>query len=400
MINNQTPELIITKGALNTSYGEYSSTVAYYPNPNLKWEQTSSYNSTLDFAFFKNKVRGSVSFYYKKTNDAFLEKTVSSINGTSKYIVNQGTLENKGLELSLSFTPINNIGASGKKNGFIWRFDPQLGQVINKLISRAINNRNNVLDDDVTYDDYLNGTVNLAGVPLNTFYSYRFSGLSGTDGSPTFYGAEQSNQALYATMDRQSVILAVMVESGTRVPTMQGGISNYFGYRNFGLGFNLTYSFGNKVRLLKIASGYGTNLPLPYQNLRREYVNRWRVAGDEQFTNIPALRTTPIGDAWWITDQVVPNFSSNIYEMYDNSDLRVVSGDFLKLTSVSFRYTLEKDLCTKLKLKGAYMSLSGTNLFTIANKALKGQDPVQSGSSEGINLSLRPTYSLNLNVTF
>jgi hypothetical protein len=124
------------------------------------------------------------------------------------------------------------------------------------------------------------------------------------------------------------------------------------------------------------------------------------VAGDEQFTNIPALRTTPIGDAWWITDQVVPNFSSNIYEMYDNSDLRVVSGDFLKLTSVSFRYTLEKDLCTKLKLKGAYMSLSGTNLFTIANKALKGQDPVQSGSSEGINLSLRPTYSLNLNVTF
>ena len=48
----------------------------------------------------------------------------------------------------------------------------------------------------------------------------------------------------------------------------------------------------------------------------------------------------------------------------------------------------------------AYLNVSGTNLFTLCSKKLKGQDPSQSGSSELINISVRPTYSLSLNVTF
>lgn len=401
MIDNQTPELIITKGPLESNYGEFASTVSYFPNPNLKWEKTASYNTTLDFALFGNKLRGAVSVYYKKTDNAFMTKTISSINGTGSYVVNRGVLENKGVEVSLSFTPINNSLGGGKK-GFVWRFDPQLGQVVNTLISKAINNKNNVLIDEVNYSNYLDGSVVLAGTPLNTFYSYRFAGLSPLDGSPTFYDTDVSNQEKYQKMDKQSITLAVLEKSGNRVPTIQGGLSNYFGYGNFGLSFNLSYSLGNKVRLLKIASDYGTNLPLPYQNLRAEYNNRWRAPGDEAFTNIPALRVTNPSSPWWELDQSIPRNSigSNVYDMYDNSNLRVVSGDFLKLTSMSFRYTLDKDLCEKLKLKGAYLSLSGTNLFTIANKEMRGQDPVQSGSSAGVNLSLRPTYSLNFNLTF
>lgn len=86
--------------------------------------------------------------------------------------------------------------------------------------------------------------------------------------------------------------------------------------------------------------------------------------------------------------------------MYDNSNLRVVSNDYLKLTSASLRYVVPDEFCRKLHLKSAYISISGTNLFTICNKKLKGQDPSQSGSSELINISVRPTYSLKLNVTF
>lgn len=51
-------------------------------------------------------------------------------------------------------------------------------------------------------------------------------------------------------------------------------------------------------------------------------------------------------------------------------------------------------------MKSAYLNVSGTNLFTLCSKKLKGQDPSQSGSSELINISVRPTYSLSLNVTF
>ena len=96
----------------------------------------------------------------------------------------------------------------------------------------------------------------------------------------------------------------------------------------------------------------------------------------------------------------IQNFASNVWNMYDNSNVRVVSGDYLKLTSLSLRYVVPKRICQKMYMKSAYLSVSGTNLFTICSKKLKGQDPSQFGSSELINISVRPTYSLSLNVTF
>ena len=107
-------------------FGEYKSTVYKFANPFLKWEKTASTNLTIDFSLFNSKVNGSVSYYYKKTRDAFLEKTVSEINGVTEYMVNQGTLKNKGVEVSLNFVPIDQISA-GNPNGFRWKLDPQIG---------------------------------------------------------------------------------------------------------------------------------------------------------------------------------------------------------------------------------------------------------------------------------
>jgi hypothetical protein len=85
--------------------------------------------------------------------------------------------------------------------------------------------------------------------------------------------------------------------------------------------------------------------------------------------------------------------------MYDFSDIRVVKGDYIKLQSVSLQYLLTPDQCAKLRMKGASVQFSGNNLFTIANKALRGQDPSQSGSAANINLSIRPVYALNFNIS-
>ena len=322
-------------------------------------------------------------------------------------MVNSGTLVNKGIEVSLNFTPINRVGLDGGKRGFVWRIDPQLGQVLNELVNSAINNRNNVLRDEIEYDDMLTGDVEIAGEPLNTFYSYRFKGLSSVDGSPIFYGAEDELQEelskKYNGMEREDVFLEVMERSGRREPYLQGGISNYLGYRNFSLSFNLTYSLGNKIRLLKLCTEYGTTNPNPHSNLRREFVNRWRKPGDEEHTNIPGLNTVAGTHAnpWWSSGtNVTHRIASNIYEMYDNSDIRVVSGNYLRLSSLSFRYNVDERFCKKLGLKSAYINLTGTNLFTIAHKKLRGQDPTQSGSSPNVNLSVRPTYSCNLSITF
>ena len=83
---------------------------------------------------------------------------------------------------------------------------------------------------------------------------------------------------------------------------------------------------------------------------------------------------------------------------YTQAPLKIVLEDFCKQTSL--RYVVPERICHKMYMKSAYLNVSGTNLFTICSKKLKGQDPSQSGSSELINISVRPTYSLSLNVTF
>lgn len=94
-------------------------------------------------------------------------------------------------------------------------------------------------------------------------------------------------------MEKEDVFEIVMEESGTRVPTLQGGISSYLGYRQFGLSFNFTYSFGNKIRLLKLFGKTSDFPPYGEKNMRREFTRRWRTPGDETKTNIPALRNKP-----------------------------------------------------------------------------------------------------------
>lgn len=411
MINGQTTRMIIQKQAPSAYFEEYRSTVQAYANPGLKWETTRSYNAELVFSLLKNKISGSFSYFYKKTTDAFLTKKISSINGRAEYTVNSGNLENQGVEVALSFMPINRqVTASGKR-GFVWRFDPQIGQVLNKLINKALETKENTVRDVVTYQDFLDGTVEISGEPLNTFYSYRFKGLTSDKGMPMYYGTEMEREEelveKYNKMTNEEVCLEVMEKSGTREPILQGGVSNYFGYRQFGLSLNFAYSLGNKVRMLKMCEEYNIK-PITYRNMRKEFVHRWRRSGDETMTNIPGLVTSQqdlLDACWWGNSLYVQRLfagrSDNYYTMYDYSNIRVVNGNYLKLQSMSFRYNLEDRFCQKLGIRSAYLSLSGTNLFIIQSKEAKGMDvSTQSGSAPTVSQSVRPTYSLSLNITF
>ena len=85
--------------------------------------------------------------------------------------------------------------------------------------------------------------------------------------------------------------------------------------------------------------------------------------------------------------------------MYDYSDIRVVSANYLKCSSLSLTYELGQKLLERTSLSRVAITLSGTNLFTICSSKLNGQTPTQGGFSE-IQLSNRPTYSLGLTVSF
>ncbi|WP_040371728.1 SusC/RagA family TonB-linked outer membrane protein [Butyricimonas synergistica] len=431
MLDSESSRLIVSKGGATNAAGELYSTIVTYPNPDLKWEKTSSTNVSLTFSLFNKKLNGTVSYFYKKTRDAFLTKTISTVNGRSSYTMNKGTVENKGTEISLKIVPLD-FRSSGNVRGFHWSIDPQLGSVLNQLLSKR-KVKDNTLQDLPTYDKYLNGSVLIVGRPVNTFYSYRFAGLSEQDGRPMFYntgsmirdegryvdangmplfdvngetkGAVDLREK-YRNMEPEEVFTEVMEHSGTRVPTIQGGISNTFSYKGVTLSFNLAYSLGSKVRLLQMYPNVNseTIAPVPTENVRKEFTNRWRQPGDERFTNIPGVISGPdfktsVQSPWCNNNDY--KFAENIWQMYDNSNIRVASGNFLKMQSLSLRYQFTDAFCRKLFMKSAYIGFACTNLFMICDKKLKGQDPAtQSGSAPQLNMSLRPTFSFNLNVSF
>lgn len=401
MLDSETPNLIIRHGSYSNLYDDYTSTVENFPNPNLKFEKKLSTNYALDFSLWNRLLNGNISFFYNKTKDAFLNKTVSLINGVNQYVVNRGNISNTGIELTLNFTPFNNVGASGSKRGFTWRFDPQFGQVVNKLIKYAINDRNKTFQDELRYTQLLDGTLEIPEEPIGTFYSYKYKGLNPENGQPMFEGIDQEEfEKIYdATEDKKDVYFMVMEKSGTRIPIIQGGINNYFAYRDFSLTLNFTYSLGNKIRLLKLCSGYASQTPKPQENMRKEFVDRWRRPGDEAYTDIPALSTAMYSNQAWYAYKPYA-FTSSLYEMYDYSNLRVASGNFLRLQTMQFQYRLSEKACKWMGISSAYIGIVGTNLYTWCAKELKGQNPEQSGTSDVINLAIRPTYSLNLNISF
>ena len=56
MLEDQSPNLILRQGTINPMYNENISTVARYPNPNLKWEETRQFNVELDLSFLVNRI--------------------------------------------------------------------------------------------------------------------------------------------------------------------------------------------------------------------------------------------------------------------------------------------------------------------------------------------------------
>ncbi|MCD8185793.1 MAG: TonB-dependent receptor [Rikenellaceae bacterium] len=165
--------LVVEKGAYNSNYQEYGSTIYSYPNISLKWEKTTTFNAGIDFSLFNNKINGSFEFYTRYTKDVYITEQVSEVNGVSSQMVNGGSIRNNGIDVFLNFKPIDNMTVvNGELKGFRWNFDPQIDQVINRIIDNATASRGKSLktDDQILYTDYLNGSIPVRGYPINAFF--------------------------------------------------------------------------------------------------------------------------------------------------------------------------------------------------------------------------------------
>ena len=77
-------------------------------NPNLKWEETTTYNVGLDFGFLDGRISGSVDAYMRDTQDLISRVSVALGGNFSNYVYqNIGSMANKGIEVSLNFIPVD-----------------------------------------------------------------------------------------------------------------------------------------------------------------------------------------------------------------------------------------------------------------------------------------------------
>ena len=210
-------------------------------------------------------------------------------------------------------------------------------------------------------------------------------------------------------LSKSEIFTTVLEPSGSREPKLSGGINNTVHFFNFRLNLNLAYSLGAKTRLFKLydnPSVIGGNQFMAEQNVNRVFLDRWQRPGDEKYTTIPGImdRNTPaISDylTHWsmYTGGQVPKLADSAWDMYNYSNIRVVSANYLKCTNLSLTYMFPEDVLSKWKLERLELSLSTTNLFTIASPDLNGQTPTQGGFTD-IQLSERPTFSFGLNISF
>ena len=178
-------------------------------------------------------------------------------------------------------------------------------------------------------------------------------------------------------------------------------------WKNLSMSANFNYRIGSKVRLFKLFSPIKSGVSAD-KNVRKEFLDRWQRPGDEKYTKIPALLSPSSDDYyhyqthWSKTNSVtgkIETFAESVWDMYDNSDLRVVPGDYMKLSNLTFRYNFPMSVLKGTFIKSLNLNFNMTNVFTVASGKLKGQDPTQA-STTGVGMSLRPSYTFGLDVSF
>lgn len=393
MVDNQTPNLLLRQESLDTYYGENVAKVDALPNPYLRWEQTDQWNVGVDASLFDYRLTVGVDAYYKHTKDAFDNTLVSPFNGVENYVMNGSDITNSGFSINLSAYLL-------KTRDWSWLVSANYSVVYNSINTKTANK--------YKIEKYLNGTAIMDGKSIGTFYSYNFIGLDPQNGLPLF-DDYRDRQHLLEGQSLDRIMERVGVVSGSREPNFAGSFYSTLRYQQWSLSASFNYALGNKIRKFALYKDVLDGVSSE-NNVRKEFTKRWRKPGDERHTQLPSL-ISPSDPAFgenryhWsaatpAATQGFEAFADNYWMMYDNSNARVVSGSYLRLSNLALRYQFSRKQLKGLPFSNLAFDAAMTNVFKLKSSALEGQDPTQSGFSLQTSLSLRPSFTFGLRVSF
>lgn len=361
-------------GAIDPISRQYIMHLKSLPYPDLRWEKTRAYNIELHTALFNSWADISLAYYDKRGTDIVTSRKIPMEYGIPSMYLNGGDMRNHGYEVQLILNPIRN-------KDFNWNLSVNVGKNIN-----TIQEGSNA--SPYTLQDYLDGTAQVNGQAQGTFYVFSFKGLNPKTGVPLFHGIDEEK------VDKTQPFINYLKVGGKRDPDVAGGIRSSVRYKAFTVGIAFTFSLGTKRLLNPVYGSEGQFIPMPEQNMPSILSKRWRKPGDEAFTNIPGFVTE-----YTLQQSDFGSGTFNRYYMYDHSDLNLVSGNFLRCQSLNFSYQLPDAWLKRAKIKGASITGTASNLFFIADKKLKGQDPEIEGVGRTA-LPISPAYNLSVSLTF
>ncbi|WP_367112889.1 SusC/RagA family TonB-linked outer membrane protein [uncultured Chitinophaga sp.] len=341
--------------------------LANLENSELTWEKSYTANVGLDAGFFGQRVNMSLDVYQRKSFDLISIIRTSGIGGESEKAANYADMDSWGAEVLIGGNII-------KKKDWGWRTNFTFGYNQSE-ITRA-SNRPRIFDLVVPEGG------NLKGYPVRSLFSIQYQGLDLVNGMPLFTD-ETGKTAGGVYLQDQNI--SYLKHEGQIDPTITGGFSNTFNYKDFSVNFFLTYQWGNKIRLYPaFKTSYSDLDALP-----REFNNRWRIPGDQAFTNVPsllgAMEQSRLGG-------IYP------YNNYNYSTERVVKGDFIRLKTVSLSYRVPPKFLNRIKMNSASITAATTNPWLIySDKRLYGQDP-EFFNAGGVALPIQKQYTLSLKV--
>lgn len=269
------------------------------PNPDLRWETTAQVNVGVDMAFLDGRIRATIDYYEKYTDDLLQQRILPLSSGYDRMLVNDGSITNKGIEVTLDGTIV------------------QKGDLTINATAIYSRNRNEVTDlgnaqesgnmtDPVTGMQFrysgnsiemFRGYPNLLaiGQPVNVFYGYKTAGIVQTLEDGILAGLEgelaQPGEFKYVDLNKDGVI-----DDGDRTiigdptPDFMASLNLSMTYKKFDASIFFNGVFGNDV-LNSQAFNQPNNQPF-----------RW--TPDNPTNNYPSLRDgrqVKFSD-WWLED--------------------------------------------------------------------------------------------------
>jgi TonB-linked SusC/RagA family outer membrane protein len=339
---------------------------------NLAWEHAKQSDLGLDVVLYNGRLTFTADVYNKDVVDLLYDFNAPSYMGGGSYKRNIGTLNNRGLEMTLGGIPVNN-------RDFSW----------NSFLTVSFN-RNKVIDlggeDNVGYGGI--GTFGagvsrlMVGHPLGDFWGWDFLGTWKTAeaAEAAKYGLKPGDPK-YTDLNHDYAINEddkMVIGNGT--PDVSYGFINDFKYKDFSLSVMFQGMAGNEIYSQTFATLWGGH-GMSRNATIKEALNVWSAENENDIPLIGREST---------------KFQSSRF-VYD--------GSFIKLKNVSLSYNIPPALLHKIYVSNLEVYVSGQNLITFTS--FPGIDPETNSSTgattQGLEMGVIPNprmYTFGLRLGF